>query len=68
MKNEKTIEGRKPAGQAIFANQFCFNISKKNRPPPPLAQGLDPPLLINTICIQVKHHFQWVSLEVMSAT
>jgi len=32
----------KAAGQAIFTNQFCFNISKK--PGPPLAQGLDPPL------------------------
>ena len=35
----------KPAGQAIFANQFCFNLSKKKKPAhPPLAQGLDPPL------------------------
>ena len=33
----------KPAEQVIFANQFCFNISKK-LPPPHLAQGLDPPL------------------------
>ena len=23
----------KPAGEAIFANQFCFNISKKPAPP-----------------------------------
>ena len=32
----------KAAGQEKFANQFCFNISKK--PGPLLAQGLDPPL------------------------
>ena len=39
----KTQKEEKPAGQAIFANQFCFNISKKT--PTPLAQGLDPPLV-----------------------
>ena len=27
--NEKTQKEEKPAGQAMFANQFCFNISKK---------------------------------------
>ena len=31
--NEKTQKEKKPAGQAIFANQFCFNISKKPGPP-----------------------------------
>ena len=31
--NEKTEKEEKPAGQAIFANQFCFNISKKPGPP-----------------------------------
>ena len=41
---KKTQKEEKPAGQAIFANQFCFNISKK--PSPPLAQGLDPPLKV----------------------
>ena len=30
--NEKTQKEEKPAGQAIFANQFCFNISKKRLP------------------------------------
>ena len=25
--NEKTQKEEKPAGQAIFANQFCFNIA-----------------------------------------
>ena len=39
----KTQKEEKPAGQAIFANQFCFNISKKT--PTPLDQGLDPPLV-----------------------
>ena len=45
-KNEKTKKEEKPAGQAIFANQFCFNMSKK---PPPPAQGLDPPVN-GTVC------------------
>ena len=35
--NEKSQKEEKLAGQAIFTNQ-------KNRPPPSLAQGLDPPL------------------------
>ena len=47
-KNEKTQKEEKPAGQAIFANQ----ISKKTAAPP-LAQGLDPPL-ISGICITGK--------------
>ena len=32
--NEKTQKEEKPAGHAIFANRFCFNISKKTGPPP----------------------------------
>ena len=31
--NKKTQKEEKPAGQAIFANQFCFNISKKTPSP-----------------------------------
>ena len=46
--NEKTQKEEKPPGQAIFANQFCFNFSKKPLPPP-LAQGLDPPLIRLTL-------------------
>ena len=42
-KNEKMQKEEKPAGQAISANRFCFNISKKTAPTP-LVQGLDPPL------------------------
>ena len=40
---EKTQEEEKPAEQAIFANQFYFNTSKKTAAP--LARGLDPPLI-----------------------
>ena len=41
---KKTQKEEQPAGQAIFANQYCFNIAKK--PGPPLAQSLDLPLVI----------------------
>ena len=36
--NEITQEEEKPAGEAMLANQFCFNISQKPPPPPSLAQ------------------------------
>ena len=37
--NEKMQKEEKPAEQAIFANQFCFKISKKLPPPPPSSRS-----------------------------